>query len=159
MYHYFFIIFTLMAFFPLGLRAQSSFSFHPIISEGLQVSEQIEGQHPDVDILRMEFDVAEDDNYTYLKLERGVEYVFACFADNSVQDLSVILNSEYKNELTEITSASEFRNKATLRVSPEQTDTYVINIHVNKWSKGKTAGHYGLIVCSMNKDKSAKDLR
>lgn len=143
------IIALIVCFSSFKGFAQASFAFHPIISEGLQVSEEIEVQHPDIEILMMTFDIANNHNFTFIDLEEGSDYVFACFADPTVADVSLILNQEKRGEMSEITSSSEFKNKATLRVTADKSDRYVINVRVNEFKSTEQDSHYGLIVCRL----------
>lgn len=125
-------------------------SIQPVIEEGLKLAAVIEERDPQAEILKLEFDLAHDDNYTTLDLTGGITYVFGVFSDDRIEELSLIIYQEDKRgKLTKLYEKSRGGDNETLRIEIPETGHYKIDVRIDKLKNEHELGHFGLIVCEL----------
>lgn len=142
----------LMGFSPLAHAQKHVGSIQPIIDKGMHLVHRIEEKDPKSEILKLEFDLAHDDNYTTVDLKKGTEYVFGAFGDDRVEELTIIVLEETKPGVhKEILKRDLGSDNATIRFVAPLTGHYAVDVQINKLADEHEVGHYGLIVCEILK--------
>lgn len=141
-----FLLIAAFVYFNAASFAQNAYTIEPIMKLGTEFAKQIEAKYPGVIVQKAEFDFALDDNYTYIDMSDKLDYIVAGIADDNVADISLIVYKKVDGAWTKLKEDSEVKNSAFLEIDPSYTGEYAIDIKINKYAAGKTAGHVGLFV-------------
>jgi hypothetical protein len=132
--------------FNAAVFAQNAYTMQPILQLGGEFVKQIEVKYPGIIVQKAEFDFALDDNYTYIDMSDKLDYIVAGIADDNVADISLIVYKKVDGAWVKLKEDSEVKNSAFLEIDPSYTGEYAVDIKINKYTAGKTAGHVGLFV-------------
>lgn len=125
-------------------------SIQPIIDHGVKFARRIEEQDPQSQILKLEFDLAHDDNYTTLDLEGGKTYVFGAFGDERIVELSMIIHKvDKRGNYQELYSKDIGSDNATVKMEMPEDSKYAIDVRIVELKDEHALGHFGLIVCEI----------
>lgn len=148
-------ILSLLLFAGFGLnaiRAQEAKSMEPIMNMGLKLVHEIENKYPNIMAVKSEFDFALDDNYVYVDMVEGLDYIVASLGDQRVEDISLTAYKKVNGKWVELAKDEEKTNYALLEIKPKSTGQYAFDVHVNKFKSSDKIGHVGLMVFAQ-KDK------
>lgn len=144
------VLFSL--FFVLRINAQNGNSIEPIIKSGLKLINDIEKKYESsTTVIKADFDLAHDDNYTYVDLSNENEYVIAALGDDFVSSISVILKRKVKNKWVEIDKEDSNTNNASITYTPDTTGEFAIDIKVNSFKSLNQSGHVACFVIAIKK--------
>lgn len=119
----------------------------PIMDKGVKMAHRVEEKHPNATILKAEFDLAHDDNYTYMEFEKGQVIVFSCFGDKNIRDLEMIVYLKDRGgDLQELIRNDENRSEAMLKIEIPKGGTYAIDVRIDSVHDEDEPGHFGLLV-------------
>lgn len=148
-------IFQILVLISIGIAAnaqpKSTKSMEPIMKIGMDLVHQIESKYEGIVALRAEFDYALDDNYTYIDLVKGLDYIIASVADDRIKAISLMAYKKNGAEWDLIAKEDKGNPFSILEFKPEESGEYAFDVHVNKFASKEKIGHVAIMVFAQRK--------
>lgn len=98
------------------------------------------------EIVRMEFDILQNTKTTFRTLMDQYEYGILAFGDYRIADIDIKVYKFVNSQWTLIAQDQTQDRNALVKIKPDFTADYMIEIIAYKFEPGFSVGHYGLIV-------------
>lgn len=119
-------------------------SMKPILMQSIDILGTFEDEN--YEIVRIEYDIIQDEKISYRTLHNGYTYGLAAFGDYRIEDIDLSLYKNVDDTWVKIDEDSEVDPQAVLIVTPSNTGDYAIKIAAYKFVEGYNSAHYSLMI-------------